>query len=187
MPKSSNKLVNFLSEIRNQHTPRTERFEVIFNIPAGLRSQISYGAEQTISIRCEEAQIPGMAATNLPIKIGAWTEYRTQNVEFLTTDMSFSFVVDEDWHGRELFEKWIAMSVDTNSKEVGFYSDVVADIEISSLSVNNDVLAKWKLIDAVPKLINLTPMSLNNIGFVRMSVSVSAKKWERIYDEVGVN
>jgi len=79
------------------------------------------------------------------------------------------------------------MTADTNSKEVGFYSDVVADIEICSLSVNNDVLAKWKLIDAVPKLINLTPMSWNNIGFVRMSVSVSAKKWERIYDEVGVN
>ena len=187
MAKASNKLVNFLSEIRNQHTPRTERFEVMFNIPAGLRSQISYGAEQTISIRCEEAQIPGMAATNLPVKIGAWTEYRTQNVEFLTTDMSFSFIVDEDWHGRELFEKWIAMSADTTSKEVGFYTDVVADIEISSLSTNDDVLAKWRLIDAVPKLINLTPMSWSNIGFLRMSVSVSAKKWERIYNGVGVN
>ena len=79
------------------------------------------------------------------------------------------------------------MSADPTSKEVGFYTDVVADIEISSLSTNDDVLAKWRLIDAVPKIINLTPMSWSNVGFVRMSVSVSAKKWERIYNGVGVN
>ena len=184
MAKAQTKLENFLAQVRTQHTPRSERFEVIFNVPSGLG--ISQEDVRSISVYCEEAQIPGLVATNVPVKIGAWTEYRTQNVEFLTTDMSFSFIVDEDWHGRELFEKWIAMSADTNSKEVGFYTDVVADIEISSLSTNDDVLAKWRLIDAVPKLINLTPMSWSNVGFVRMSVSVSAKKWERIYNGVGV-
>lgn len=185
MAKSHSKLDNFLTQIRSQYTPRSERFEVIFNVPAALR--VSQEDVRSISVYCEEAQIPGLAATNLPVKIGAWTEYRTQNVEFLTTDMSFTFIVDQDWKGRELFENWITLSADPLSKEVAFYNDVVGSIDIRSLSVNDDILAQWKLHEAVPKLINLTPVSWNNVGFIRMTVSVSAKRWTREYDEVGAS
>ena len=182
--KASSKLDNFLSQIRSQHTPRSERFEVIFSVPGALG--VSADDVRSISVYCEEAQIPGLVGTNVPVKIGAWTEYRTQNVEFLTTDMTFTFLVDEDWKGREIFEKWIALSADPTSKEVAFYDDVKSVVQIRSLSVNDDVLAEWKLHDAVPKLINLTPVSWNNTGFIRMSVSVSAKRWTREYGNVGV-
>lgn len=187
MAKATTKLDNFLTQIRSSHTPRSERFEVIFYLPPALQGS-EYGGEtvRSISVLCEEAQIPGLVGTNLPVKIGAWTEYRTQNVEFLTTDMTFTFLVDEGWKGREFFENWIAMSANPTSKEVAYYEDVVAPIDIRSLSVNDDVLAEWKLHEAVPKLINLTPVSWNNTGFIRMSVSVSAKKWTREYENVGI-
>lgn len=184
MAKASSKLDNFLSQVRSQHTPRSERFEVIFSVPAALG--VSADDVRSISVYCEEAQIPGLVGTNVPVKIGAWTEYRTQNVEFLTTDMNFTFLVDEDWKGREIFENWIGLSADPTSKEVAFYDDVKSVVQIRSLSVNDDVLAEWKLHDAVPKLINLTPVSWNNTGFIRMSVSVSAKRWTREYGNVGV-
>lgn len=182
--KASSKLDNFLSQIRSQHTPRSERFEVIFSVPPALSERVD--DVRSISVYCEEAQIPGLVGTNVPVKIGAWTEYRTQNVEFLTTDMTFTFLVDEDWKGRKFFEDWIGASADPTSKEVSFYDDVKSVVQIRSLSVNDDVLAEWKLHDAVPKLINLTPVSWNNTGFIRMSVSVSAKRWTREYGNVGV-
>lgn len=185
MAKAGTKLQNFLSQVRSQHTPRSERFEVIFNLPGGGLEGISESDVYSISVYCEEAQIPGLVGTNVPIKIGAWTEYRTQNVEFLTTDMTFTFIVDEEWKGREIFEKWISLSSDPTSKEVSFYDAVKGSVQIRSLSVNDDILAEWKLHDAVPKLINLTPVSWNNTGVMRMSVSVSAKKWTREYENVG--
>jgi hypothetical protein len=184
MAKSDTKLQNFLSQIRTQNTPRSDRFEVVFNLPPGLQG--SPGFTRSLSVYCEEAQIPGLAATNLPIKIGAWTEYRTQNVEFLTTELSFTFLCDEFWSGREVFEDWIALAANTNSKEVGFYENYVADITVKSLSTQDDVLASWKVIEATPKLINLIPVSWSNQGFIRMSVSFAAKKWERVYDDVGI-
>jgi hypothetical protein len=55
-----------------------------------------------------------------------------------------------------------------------------SDLEIKSLDTENNVLAKWKIYEAIPKLINLTPLAWGNIGFMRMSVSMSAKYWERI-------
>lgn len=174
MAKSFTKLENFFSEIRSQYTPRSDRFEVVFNVPRALLNRAN---ARQLSLYCEEAQIPGLAATNLPVKIGAWTEYRTQNVEFLTTEMSFTFIIDEKWRVREVFEEWIALAGDPNSKEVGYYDNYVSTIDIKSLSVDNDVLAEWTLVDATPKLINLTPVSWGNAGLIRMSVSFSAKSW----------
>lgn len=174
MAKSFTKLENFFSEIRSQYTPRSDRFEVVFNVPRALLNRAN---ARQLSLYCEEAQIPGLAATNLPVKIGAWTEYRTQNVEFLTTEMSFTFIIDEKWRVREVFEEWIALAGDPNSKEVGYYDNYVSTIDIKSLSVDNDVLAEWTLVDATPKIINLTPVSWGNAGLIRMSVSFSARSW----------
>lgn len=185
MAKSFTKLENFLTQVRTQHTPRSDRFEVVFNLPRGLAGSPEF--TRTLSVYCEEAQIPGLSATNLPVKIGAWTEYRTQNVEFLTTELSFTFLVDELWSGRELFEDWIFLAGDPTSKEVRYYEDYVADITVKSLSSKDDVLAAWQIIDATPKLINLTPVSWSNQGLIRMSVSFAAKKWKRVYDEVGID
>ena len=184
MAKSETKLENFLSQIRTQHAPRSDRFEVIFNLPSGVEGSQEF--VRTLSIYCEEAQIPGLSATNLPVKIGAWTEYRTQNVEFLTTELTFTFICDEMWAGREVFEDWISLAASVNSKEVSYYDNYVADIIVKSLSTEDDVLAAWKVIQATPKLNNLIPVSWNNQGLIRMSVSFSAKKWERIYDGVGI-
>ena len=183
MAKSISNLKSFLSDIRKQHTPRSDRFEVTFGFPRNY--QPDGGDVRRLSLFCEEAQIPGISATNLPIKIGAWTEYRTQNVEFLSTDIVFTFVVDEKWRGRELFENWIQASVNHKSKEVAFYENSVADIDIKSLNTRDDVIGQWKIYDAIPKLINITPVAWSNTGFLRMSVSFSAKYWEKVDVDVG--
>lgn len=174
MAKSFTKLENFFSEIRSQHTPRADRFEVLFNVPGRLLNRVN---ARQLSLYCEEAQIPGLAATNLPIKIGPWTEYRTQNLEYLSTDIAFTFILDEKWYVREAFEEWIALSANPVNKEVRFYNDYVANLTVRSLGVNNEILAEWEIVDAAPKLINLTPVSWGSNSLIRMSVSMSAKRW----------
>lgn len=175
--KSQFGFANFLAVQRNTRLPRTERFEVSFNTPRSLGGLS--GLSSGMSIMCEEAQIPGFVTNTVPIKIGPWTEYRTQNLDFLTSDVVFTFIVDETWGIRTLFEKWIQHCVDPKSKEVKFHDDMYSDLEIKSLSDNDIVLAKWKVYEAIPKLISLTPVAWGNIGFMRMSVAMSAKYWER--------
>lgn len=169
-------LENFVSSIRVQSLPRSDRFEVTVTPPTGI-----IGDARQLSMLCEEAQLPGISATNLPVKVGAWTQYRNTNVEFLTTDIVFTFIVDEAWDGRTIMEDWINASVDFQSKEVAFYNSIVSDIDIKTLNLKDEVTAHWKLIDAMPKLINITPVAWSNTGFIRMSVSFAAKKWERVY------
>jgi hypothetical protein len=175
--KSQFGFANFLAVQRNTRLPRTERFEVSFNTPRSLGGLS--GLSSGMSIMCEEAQIPGFVTNTVPIKIGPWTEYRTQNLDFLTSDVVFTFIIDETWGIRTLFERWIQHCVDPKSKEVKFHDDMYSDLEIKSLSDNDIVLAKWKVYEAIPKLISLTPLAWGNIGFMRMSVAMSAKYWER--------
>jgi hypothetical protein len=173
-------LDNFLNVVRTKHLPRTERFEVTFNLPKELGISNKNDTLRLLTLMCEEAQIPGFVTNTVPIKIGPWTEYRTQNLEFLTSDVVFTFIVEENWQARTLFETWIQHCVNPISKEVKFHDQMYSDLEIKSLDTENNVLAKWKIYEAIPKLINLTPLAWGNIGFMRMSVSMSAKYWERI-------
>lgn len=182
MAKAFYGLENFLSKIRAEHTPRTDRFEVEFFLPqgrTGLSALAPLNALQVVTLYCEEAQIPGYSATNIPIKVGAWTEYRNNNLEFLTTDLAFTFLVDEKWTGRSFFERWIELTADPVSKEVAFYNEIVADLKIKSLDMQDNVMAQWHIYEAMPKLINISPLSWGNVGLMRMQVSMAAKYWKR--------
>ena len=173
---------DFLAQIRRQHTPRSDRFEVSFGAPAGL----ALGRNRLATLMCEEAQIPGLAATNLPVKIGPWTEYRTQNLEFLTTEAVFSFVVDQNWELRSYFEEWIHLSASMTNKEVSFYNKVTCTIDVKSLDTQDNVIGHWKLHEAVPKLLNITPVAWGNTQLLRSSLSVSAKRWtNELYNYTG--
>jgi hypothetical protein len=184
--KASSGLYDFQSKIRRQYTPETDRFEVEFWIPpfgyqVGPPTPGSAQKARTLTVMCEEASIPGLAATNLPVKIGAWTEFRTQNVEFLTQETVFTFIADEQMEIRSTFEEWINACANLNSKEVAWHGDVTGTVEVKVINKREGVEAGWKLIEAMPKLISVTPLAWGNNQHIRISVSMVAKKWERMY------
>jgi hypothetical protein len=79
---------------------------------------------------------------------------------------------------REFFEDWIATAqVDPISKEVGFYEDYTADVEIYTLDRGDNRTGKWCLKDAFPRLINLTPLGQATDSPARVSVTFAYKYW----------
>lgn len=177
MAQSFFKYNDFISKIRTSNLPRSERFEVLITPPAGVAN-----AEimRDFTIMCEEAQIPGLSATNIPYRIGAWTEYRTTNVEFLSAEFVFTFVCNEDWGIRKVLEDWIFSNANPISKEVAWASDTYGSIEVASLDMQDNVVASWKLYNVVPKLVNLVPVSNTSPGIIRLSTSFVAEWWERV-------
>lgn len=163
-----------------QNAPATsDRFEVAFTLPAGIRE--TYNIDQNvISLLCEELQIPGYTASNVPVKIGAWTEFRNINLEFLTQDVVFTFISDKDLNLRGIFEKWIESTVDPVSKEVAFQNEVIEDILLRVLDRQNNVRAEYLLLDCIPKLVNINQMAWSNTAQMRISVSFAARKWVRM-------
>ena len=174
---------DFRAAIRSSFTPRSDRFEVSIDFPWEV-SQIIQGPnyernppDGMFTLRCEECQIPGLAATNLPVKFGAWTEFRTQNVEFLSQEVPFTFLMDRRWAIREAFETWINLCSNMKNKEVEFQDNVKSTMHVKALDLQDKVIGHWKFWDCTPKLINLTPMSWSNSNLVRGSVTMVAKYW----------
>jgi len=165
-------LNDFLGKIRQEDLARAARFEVVITTPGKSKNA------RSVSLLCEEAAIPGLISTFTPTKIGNWTEYRVHGVEFFGDNATFGFYVDTQWGVREFFEDWIATAqVDPISKEVGFYEDYTADVEIYTLDRGDNRTGKWCLKDAFPRLINLTPLGQATDSPARVSVTFAYKYW----------
>lgn len=176
MAKSFFKYNDFVSKIRTSNLPRSERFEVMIAPPANVAGPQEMSE---FTVLCEEAQIPGLSATNVPYRVGAWTEYRTTNVEYLSAEFVFTFLCNENWGIRSVLENWIFSAVNPVSKEVAWASDTYGTIEIASLDMQDNVIASWKLYNVIPKLVNLVPVSNGTTGVIRLSTSFVAEYWER--------
>lgn len=183
MAKSKTNLDNFLGQVREQYIPRSDKFEVQFTFP-DIFERYPNDQIRQLTVMCEEAQLPGLSATNVPIKIGPWTEFRNQNVEFLTQDSVFTFVSDGAFDIRTMFEYWIQASVDPVTKEAQYQQDIAGTIDIAVLDNQNNVRTEYQLQDAIPKLINVTPLAWSNTGHIRVSVSFAAKKWVKLEGSV---
>jgi len=166
-------LNDFLSNVRSKDLARSSRFEVVITAP-----YVSEGKEREVSLLCEEAAIPGLIATFAPTKIGNWTEYRAHGIEFFGDNATFTFYVNSDWNVRGFFEQWMGNCVDTTSKEVAFYDDIIGNVEIYSLDRGDNRTGKWELQEAWPRLLNLTPMSQASDAPVRVTVTFTYRYWE---------
>lgn len=172
-------LNNFISKIRRQDLSRASRFECIITAPAG----IELSGSRTISLLCEEALIPGLQSTYAPVRFGNWLEPRVSGVEYFIDNATLTFYLDNEQDVRTYLEDWIFKSqADPISKEVGFYNDYVGEVIIHALDRTDRIKGSWKLVDAFPRIINLTPLAMANDTPNRVSVIFSYKYWER-YDD----
>ena len=178
---ANQKLTNYLADIKERTFARADRFEVTFNI-GGLDKVIgdfqAKNVGETIQLYCEEVQIPGMILSNKEFNIGAWTFYRNTKVGFLGNEINFTFLTTNDWELRGFFEQWMKACVDTNGQEIGFPEDVMCEIDIKALDVQDNVTKGWRLYEAMPKVLNLVPLSSGTTAPVRNTLIVSAAYWE---------
>jgi hypothetical protein len=171
MAKSTFQLNDFISNVRSKDLARASRFEIV------MSSASNKGSNREISLLCEEAAIPGLISTFAPTKIGNWTEYRAQGVEFFGDNATLTFYCNTDWNVREYFEAWMGTTANMESKEVGFYDDYVGEIDIYTLDRNDKRTGKWQLKEAWPRLLNLTPVSQASDAPVRVTVTLTYRYW----------
>ena len=183
----------YLSQAATRTFARAERFEVAFNVEAlvqnnkmnggNLEKRIGQGAasyllEPDVSLFCEEVQIPGMILSNKEFNIGAWTFFRNTKVGFLGNEINFTFVTPNDWDLRGFFEQWIKECADTTSQELGYIDAVTTTIDIKCLDLQDNVTKSWTLYEAMPKVLNLVPLSSGTTSAIRNTLIVSAAYWE---------
>ena len=190
MARAIGNLKQFRHALRTRPMQRSERWEVSITLPEKLEGIDRKATEKDVVLFCEEVQIPGMVVENKEINLGPWKFYRNTNVGFLGQEINMTFLTDENWGLRSVFEKWIAACVDTTGKQVAYLDDISATIQIKALSIGGDVIVdpedgpvapvnkEWTLFECTPKVLNLVPLSMGTTSVVRTTLIVSAAYWE---------
>ena len=192
---ASQKLKDYIEDIKDRTFARADRFEVTFNLGEiknrkvgmnmGRGGRAIAGPIKTAQLYCEEVQIPGMILSNKEFNIGPWTFFRNTKVGFLGNEINFTFLTTNDWELRSFFEEWISACADTNSQELGYIDDITCTIDIATLDLQDNVTKKWRLYEAMPKVLNLVPMSSGTVAPIRNTLIVSAAYWESSNSEKG--
>jgi len=179
---ASKKLADYIEDIKSRTFARADRFEVTFNLGEIKNKNVGRGDRKdpikTAQLYCEEVQIPGMILSNKEFNLGPWTFFRNTKVGFLGNEINFTFLTTNDWELRSLFEEWISACADTNSQELGYIDDITCTIDIATLDLQDNITKKWRLYEAMPKVLNLVPMSSGTVAPIRNTLIVSAAYWE---------
>jgi len=185
MAKALGKIQQYREELKKRGIARAERFEVEFNV-AGISSEAlksrlptsSGSLQKSVTLFCEEVQIPGMILSNKEFNIGPWTFFRNTKIGFLGNEINFTFVTTEDWDLRGFFEQWMKECASTHSQELGYIDDITTTVEIKSLDLQGNVKKSWTLYEAMPKVLNLVPLSSGTTSAIRNTLIISAAWWE---------
>ncbi len=152
---------------------RAERFEVTV-----LSNYLDTKAQVDFQLFCEEVQIPGAILSNKEFNIGPWTFFRNTKLGFLGNEINFTFLTTGDWHLRGKCEQWIDACVNAKSQEVAYPESIYATVLIDCLDMQNNVTRRWTLHEAMPKVLNLVPLSHGTTSAVRNTLIMSAAYWE---------
>lgn len=177
MSKAIGNLKQYRETLQSRRFARAERFEVSF---LSVPPEIDTGAIAMgdVELFCEEVQIPGMILSNKEFNIGAWTFFRNTKLGFLGNEINFSFVTTDDWMLRDVFEGWIAKCVNANNQEVAYMEKITCQVRIKALDLQDNVTHTWVLHEAMPKVLNLVPLSSGTVSAVRNTLIMSSAYWE---------
>ena len=164
-------LKQYREQLRQRTFARAERFEVTFDSIPGQ-------AGTDVQLYCEEVQIPGAILSNKEFNIGPWTFFRNTKLGFLGNEINFTFLTTNDWLLRKNFEMWINDCVNAKSQEIAYPESIQSTVKIDCLDMQDNVTMRWTLYEAMPKVLNLVPLSHGTTAAVRNTLIMSAAYWE---------
>lgn len=152
-------LDRFRSRVFKDSLARTNRFEVLINMPPGLTGSTRTAGE-LVSLYCEQASLPSQSITAKAFKTFGPSHQRPISTEYGGEGIALSFHVDRDMKVRKFFENWMNIIVDPNSFTVNYQRDYITTIAIRQLDEQENVTHEIELLEAFPRSMNI--MELNN-------------------------
>jgi hypothetical protein len=175
MPALSEFLSSFTTDLA-----RPSRFIVNINIPRLISGpgSGSYSARQQLSLRCENANLPGRTFATMEQK----NYGPVQKYPYLTTysDMDLTFIVAGNMGERYLFDDWINTINSTYTNNFYYKSEYATSILINQLDVSNKITYCVELINAYPISMNQLDLDWSTDGYHKLVVTFAYDYWERV-------
>lgn len=156
----------FMSQFKNGFA-KANLFEVTI-YAMGIAHGNPANNQVGLKFACHSAQIPGLTLATTDKDIG----FRSVAYRKIYDDINLSFYCSETMNELEFFQDWMKAISPSDSNRVKYYSEYVADIDITQFNRNGEPTLQTKLIEAYPKKIDATALDYSTSNAL-MSINVS--------------
>lgn len=178
-------LKNFTTEVRQRGVAKPTRFEVLFNIPAGLNvdsNAITLNESKLVSLFCEMSALPPQTIGIRNQRIYGPVYQRPFGVDFGGDGITMTFILDQGMDVKAFFDAWMSKIIDPFQYFVYYENSYKTDITIAQLDQKDNYSYAAVLEGAFPRSVQLLELnhSAQNAPH-RMNVTFAYRRWTPIH------
>lgn len=165
-------LNEFIATVKTQGLARTNRFSIV------IASPIIDEDMRTISILCDSVSMPGISLATTEQKV--FGEVREIPYQPIYEPVTFTFYVDTNLGVKNMFEKWINMIRDPQTRAFNYYSNYIVNTEINvhRIDSDEDIAHKVTLFESYPKTLSAVQLDYGSKDVMKYSVTMNYKWYE---------
>jgi hypothetical protein len=165
-------LSTFISSFADE-LAKPSRFDVSITLPSVLGSIVD---SFTLSLRCENANLPGRTLETSDLRIYGPSEKMPNRSSY--EDITMTFIVTNTMVEKKVFNSWMDYINPTNTWNFEYKSNYVSDIVITQYDLSNNDVHSVKLIEAYPIAITQMDLDWANQDYHKLSVTFTYRYWE---------
>jgi hypothetical protein len=168
-------LDQFIAQVKVGGIARTNRYSVILTPPASLPSIGGNGNMQFMLLFCDQVQVPGLNISTVQNR--TFGEFREVPYEKLYGDLQLSFYVDNGMTVKRLFDDWMNLIQNPNTRTFNYYKNYITDMTINIEDVEDRKRYEVKMYECYPKTISPIQMDYAAKDVMKLQVTMQYKYW----------
>lgn len=152
---------------------RPSKFDVNIPIPLGM---IPYrSTSRMLTMRCENAELPGRTIATTSMKIYGVEEKFPYMSSY--NDLSLTFIVSDDMKEKLFFDAWLNWINPNISYNLKYKQEYSVALRINQYDVQNKVSYSVDLVDAYPIAVNGLDLNWSADGYHKLTVTFAYTSW----------
>lgn len=152
---------------------RPSKFDVNIPVPLGLVPYRS--SSRMLTMRCENAELPGRTIATTSMKIYGVEEKFPYMSSY--NDLSLTFIVSDDMEEKLFFDAWLNWINPNTSYNLKYKQDYSVALRINQYDVQNKVSYSVDLVDAYPIAVNGMDLNWSADGYHKLTVTFAYTSW----------
>lgn len=157
----------------NKDLARSNKFDVYIPVPLGMVPFL--GTSRLLSLRCENAQLPGRNLDTTPMRIYGVNELFPIGTSY--DNITLTFLVSDDMKEKVFFDSWINWIQPTISYDTKYKSDYAVILRVNQYDVENKPSLSIDLMDAFPIAVNQLDLDWSSDSVHKLAVTFAYTSW----------
>jgi hypothetical protein len=178
------KLQDFISQVKVAGMARNNRYTVELTPPLGI-GNFTNPVKERILLFCDQVQVPGVNFSTIQNR--TFGEFREVPYEKIYGDIQMSFFVDTDMNVKKLFDDWIGLIQNKQTRTFEYYNNYTVQMKINVEDLNDQTRYVVTAYECYPKSIGPIQLDYASKDVMKLQVNMMFKYWTSQNAQVGDN